>query len=1007
MPRFTTIPPLAPVRLQLSWGDDELLAWGWDGTPSVVGSRLVTAAYQVLGPLPRLGPSVPVAMHLPAGPTPVACLRLRGFDAVDALAAVVDGDRTSDAARFFARLARLAHLAVASRRVRPTVVLPAAAEVSPLLGVTAVGGGRLRWEPVLDESLDQRFRTLVDAAPPACFAAHPHPDRTVIARAALGALVDSIVRTTLGWSRWKPPVDGTRSALTAAARAVFGAGAKLDATVLVRHEQHAVAVERIARRLDQHLDRLHGVPVVSARARLSMPAHEQDDWRIGIELVDPDDTSRWCTAHDVWGRTPAAADLAGGDSAGGFAVLEAAVRRAADDLAACDPVLALLGADPQPGAVHLDLLEASAVLDRVDVIDRSGIPVLVPQQLVKAPVRVGATARPGSWSSSGGGQLGARALLDWFVTVDDQVVDEHVLERAAEAGAGLLAVNGRWVRIDPAWAKRMLERLANHRQHDTELDPLGLLRLLSESPDTAPRVEPGGGPTGAPGAGPPATTVSGTGWVGELLAGLPDARLEEAVEPSAFARTLRPYQRRALGWLQFLASLGLGGCLADDMGLGKTPTTLAHLASRPGPHLVVCPLSVVRNWQQEAGRFTPWMRVLVHHGGARARGDTFRHEVAQHDLVICTYGLAVRDVDDIASVRWTTLVLDEAQAIKNAHTRAARTARVVPAVQKVALTGTPVENRLGELWSILDAVNPGLLGSERRFNERWAAPIERDHDEDAAAHLRTLTSPFVLRRTKADKSLVPDLPDKVEQIAWATLTKEQATMYQAVVDQLLRDATLQTGFHRKGIVIAALTRLKQICNHPAHALGDGSRLGGRSGKLSRFDELVRDLLEADETALVFTQYREMGELLVRHLGEQFDLRVPFLHGGVAKSRRDTMVERFQLGEGPPLLLVSLRAGGTGLNLTAASRVIHYDRWWNPAVENQATDRAWRIGQDRTVFVHKLVCQGTVEERIAAIIDEKQQLAQLVVGTGEAWLSELSTDALRDLVRLGDDARGDR
>ncbi len=311
-----------------------------------------------------------------------------------------------------------------------------------------------------------------------------------------------------------------------------------------------------------------------------------------------------------------------------------------------------------------------------------------------------------------------------------------------------------------------------------------------------------------------------------------------------------------------------------------------------------------------------------------------------------------------------------------------------------------------ELWAILDAVNPGILGGLERFRKNFASPIERATDPeasaDAAARLRRITAPFILRRTKADKRLLPDLPDKIEQIAYAKLTKEQATLYQQVVDQLLVDAEQAKGMRRRGMVLAALMRLKQICNHPAHTLKDGSRLAGRSGKLTRFDELVTDLLDQGERALVFTQFREMGELLVRHINEQFSFDAPFLHGGVSRNRRDDMVDRFQDGSGPALLLVSLKAGGTGLNLTAASQVIHYDRWWNPAVEDQATDRAWRIGQTQTVNVHKLVCEGTVEEKVSQVIDDKRKLAAQVVGSGaesEAWMSEMTTDELRDLVTL--------
>ncbi len=470
-------------------------------------------------------------------------------------------------------------------------------------------------------------------------------------------------------------------------------------------------------------------------------------------------------------------------------------------------------------------------------------------------------------------------------------------------------------------------------------------------------------------------------------------------EPEDFVGELRHYQRRGLSWMGFLGRLGLGGCLADDMGLGKTATTLAHLSTRPGPHLVICPLSVVHNWYAESERFTPQLQVSIHHGNERARGDGAIGQLIPADIVVTTYGLLARDIDTLSSVRWGTLVLDEAQAVKNHLTRAAKAVRRIDAGQKLALTGTPVENHLGELWSILDAVNPGLYGSATQFNDRYAKPIQRNADPAATAALRSLTQPFVLRRTKADKTLLPELPDKIEQIAWSTLTREQATMYQAVVDRLLADAQAATGMKRRGLVLAALTRLKQICNHPAHAAGDGSRLAGRSGKLTRFDEIVDDLLEVGERALVFTQFREMGLLLQRHLRERLQMDAPFLHGGVSRGGRDRMVGGFQAGEGSPLLLVSLKAGGTGLNLTSASQVIHYDRWWNPAVEDQATDRAWRLGQDHTVLVHKMVCEGTLEERISQLIDDKRRLANSVLGTGEQWLTELSTDDLRSLVAL--------
>ena len=609
-----------------------------------------------------------------------------------------------------------------------------------------------------------------------------------------------------------------------------------------------------------------------------------------------------------------------------------------------------------------------------------------------------------------------------MVVGDDQISDAE-LARAAEAGSSLLHTGHRWVRIDPDELRRKRQQLNDlKRDHSTRRSRSN--SCGSPTTTTATRTTALVRFTGDAAKRP--TTESATfgddradpidlDWVRALLDGLPDEVFEETMESEDFVGELRHYQRRGLSWMQFLAKLGLGGCLADDMGLGKTATTLAHLVERPGPHLVVCPLSVVRNWSSEAQRFTPKLDVQIHHGSTRSRADglggtddTLFGTDPERQVVVTTYGLLPRDLEHLGSVEWSTVVLDEAQMVKNPNTKAARAVRQLRAGQKLALTGTPVENRLSELWSILDAVNPGLLGSLGRFREKFGTPIERNGDADAAARLRRLTQPFILRRTKADRRLLPDLPDKIEQIAYAKLTSEQAAMYQQVVDQLLADAEKSSGMRRRGLVLAALMRLKQICNHPAHALKDGSRLAGRSGKLTRFDELVTDLLDQGERALVFTQFREMGELLVQHVGEQYHFRAPFLHGGVSRSGRDRMVDSFQTGEGSPLLIVSLKAGGTGLNLTAASQVIHYDRWWNPAVEDQATDRAWRIGQHRTVNVHKLVCEGTVEERIGIVIDDKRKLADSVVGNSEAWLSELSTDELRDLVVLEHDhERSDR
>ncbi|MEY2958799.1 MAG: hypothetical protein RLZZ01_1367, partial [Actinomycetota bacterium] len=746
------------------------------------------------------------------------------------------------------------------------------------------------------------------------------------------------------------------------------------------------AVLRLAATLERYGAGLRGEPVVRGRIRLTLPEDALDPWLVDLELVHDADPGRWCTLADLRTGAPRAVDVAG--SVEHLDVLTGCADEVLDTVVAAVPTLAGLGSTEDGGALELDLDTAEDFLDaaprQLELLD---IELLGPEHLVRSTVRVRGTAS-GSPPDDRPQRFGREAIVEWSAVVDDTPLGAADLQRIEATGSTLMRAGHRWVRIDPAGVRRARRFLDDRTAQGPGSGAVDLLRWSAGVPDGASDE-----------AVPVEVVVSDEGsrsdWITTLLAGLPDDGLSEEMEPAEFHGELRHYQRRGLAWLRFLARVGLGGCLADDMGLGKTATTLAHLVDRPGPHLVVCPLSVVHNWEAECRRFVPGVSVVVHHGSDRAIGDSGPGA----DLVITTYGLLPRDVDALSAVRWNTVVLDEAQMIKNPNTKSSRAVRRLVADQKIALTGTPVENRLSELWAILDAVNPGMLGSQQRFRERFASPIERHRDTEVAARLRALTQPVVLRRVKADKRLLPDLPDKIEQIAFARLTREQSILYQQVVDRLLDDAEHLEGMQRRGRVLAALTRLKQICNHPAQALKDGSRLAGRSGKLDRFEELVTDLLDVGERALVFTQFKEMGDLLQRHLAERFELSVPFLHGGTSPRGRAAMVGSFQEGDGPPLLIVSLKAGGTGLNLTSASQVVHYDRWWNPAVEDQATDRAWRLGQTRTVNVHKLVCQGTVEERIGEVIDEKRSIADAVVGSGEAWLSELSTDELADLVRL--------
>jgi SNF2 family DNA or RNA helicase len=414
-------------------------------------------------------------------------------------------------------------------------------------------------------------------------------------------------------------------------------------------------------------------------------------------------------------------------------------------------------------------------------------------------------------------------------------------------------------------------------------------------------------------------------------------------------------------------------------------------------------MSLVGTWQREAAKFAPGLRVHAHHGPARPHGAELAERIAASDLVVTTYATATRDVEELESLPWHRLVLDEAQAVKNSRATHAQAVRRFVAGHRVALTGTPVENRLSELWALMDVLNPGLLGTADRFRARYAIPVERHGDTDAAEMLRRVTRPYLLRRVKTDPTIIDDLPEKIEITQHYRLTREQASLYRTVVDDMMEKIEDSEGIERRGNVLAAMTKLKQVCNHPAQLLHDGSSVGRRSGKVIRLEEILGEVLDEGDRALCFTQFTEFGHMLVPHLSARFDTDVAYLHGGTSKKRRDEMVARFQAGEGAPILLLSLKAGGTGLTLTAANHVVHLDRWWNPAVEDQATDRAFRIGQKRNVQVRKFVCPGTVEERVDEMITKKKALSEMVVGDGEGWLTELSTESLRQVFSLGQEA----
>jgi SNF2 family DNA or RNA helicase len=716
-----------------------------------------------------------------------------------------------------------------------------------------------------------------------------------------------------------------------------------------------------------------------------------DSWRVDFSLQSADDPSLMLPAADVWNGTTAYPEeelLTGlGTAARLFPALDAALREAA------------------PAQVTLDTAGALDFLRETGpLLAGAGFGVLMPDWARKARVGLRLTTRSSSSASSSSGRPSQFGLADivafrYDLALGDDVLTAEELAELAERKVPLVRVRGQWVELDDRHLKAALKFLEGKRSGTmTAAEALGTALGTDGRLGDLPLAE-----------------VDADGWLGDLLSGQADERLASVELPAGFRGTLRPYQQRGLAWLSFLGRLGVGAVLADDMGLGKTVQLLAvlwaerveHALVRDdsvSPTLLICPMSLVGNWQREAERFTPELTVHVHHGADRLAGAELAAAVAGADLVITTYQTAVRDLAALSEVGWSRVVCDEAQAIKNHLSQQAKAVRSLRGASRIALTGTPVENQLSELWSIMEFVNPGVLGTAKSFRERYALPIERFGSQDAARELRRVTQPFVLRRLKTDKSIISDLPDKQEMKVWCNLTQEQASLYAATVtDMLSRIDGASDDITRRGLVLATMAKLKQVCNHPAHLLGDGSRLPGRSGKLALLEELCEEIAAEGDKALCFTQYAEFGRMLQPYLSARIGCPVLFLHGGTAKKQRDAMVARFQEADEPVLFLLSLKAGGTGLNLTAANHVIHVDRWWNPAVEDQATDRAFRIGQRRDVQVRKFVCVGTLEERIDAMIEQKKALAEQIVGTGESWLTDLSTAALREVLTLAPEA----
>jgi len=702
---------------------------------------------------------------------------------------------------------------------------------------------------------------------------------------------------------------------------------------------------------------------------------------------------------------------------------------------------------PRPEFCELGDLEVYEFIKaRAWQLEDHGLGVILPSSLRPGVEEKKLGLKITALEPNAGQRLGMQTLLNyrWELAIGDMTISTQEFQQILAMQSPLVQVNGTWIALQPG-EMRSAQQLLTTPPSQT-LSVADLLRLGSGETQVMEKL--------------PVVSFEAQGVLEELLANLGrNEAIAPLDPPDTFQGQLRPYQARGLAWLAFLDRWGLGACLADDMGLGKTIQTIAFLLhlqhqqsllnqatgdqsnqslqiskssqllpskqtkkslSSHQPSLLLCPTSVLGNWEREVQKFAPTLRVRLHYGDKRSKGSNFAEAAQELDLIITSYPLMVRDWKTLHAVNWQVLILDEAQNIKNPDTKQSKAVRELKSQFRIALTGTPVENRLGELWSILDFLNPGYLGSRQFFQRRFALPIEKFGDRASLQVLRSLVQPLILRRLKTDRTIIQDLPEKQEMTVFCGLVPEQAALYQKLVDESLAEIDQLAGTKRNAMVLTLLMRLKQVCNHPAQYLKESisnqvnksnqsnqfnqselwQNFAQRSGKLKRLEEMLEELIAEGDSCLIFTQFAELGTLLQGYLTQQFQQEIFFFHGGTKKNDRELMVDRFQNDpNAPKVMILSLKAGGTGLNLTRANHVFHFDRWWNPAVENQATDRAFRIGQTRNVQVHKFVCTGTLEEKINNLINSKKQLAEQTVDVGESWLTELDTDQLRNLLVL--------
>ena len=933
------------VRLQASWSDGLVVVWAaGPHTPAADNAELADRLETIGGP--ALGWALHPAVVLPSG-VRAETLSIPVKDALGWLVAVGGGLGRNGVGSSVVWLGRVAVEAVR---------LVARGAVVPNLRVERAGDGKpaeaaVRWMPALvDESLVHDLA----AAMPGPVVAIEHADARATTLAVLGEVVNAVVSVAAGrLALPAPPPVVSSSADVAEAFITRLAGSSFKVPL--------GSVADVSRRFE-----------LWSRAVTSTTRP-----KLVVQLEPPDAGNAWLLT--VFGPGPNQRLLPIEQALGATSN----TRSIADEMARLERVFPVLlrPGELRRGQVVLSQHEAWELMTVTGgMLEAAGFEVRVPALSRRKPtpsLRLFA-------EMTGESVVGAHQLSNvrWSVMFDDVELTAAEVARLATEARPLVRSRGRWVELDRVDLKEAAAALAE--------------RASTKQMTGAEILRHGIGLEGSPLAG--GVLVEGSGWATELLARAKDVSTEPVTNPPGFVGELRSYQAQALAWLGFLDAAGLGGCLALDMGLGKTPTVLAHLARSPkgAPALVIAPPAVVGNWAAEAARFTPGLKVVVHHGGLRASAEELLAETTDVDVVITTYGTAVRDIDALASRTWGRVVLDEAQAIKNPANQSAQLLRRIPSGSRLALTGTPVENGLGDLWAILDFTNPGLAGTRPAFISQMSGEGE--------TALRALNGILVFRRTKSEPEVAAELPDKIDELDHCTMTPEQIGLYQAVLDKLIvEQAATDVGAEPKqGAILAAITALKQICNHPVAYSDDGQPLAGRSGKLSRLEEIMESVFAADERILIFTHFATWGRRLAEHLSTVFEMPIACYDGSLARGMRDRVVDEFQSGTGPGALVLSLKAGGTGLNLTSASHVVLYDRWWNPAVEDQARDRAWRIGQTRTVVSHRLVCPGTVDERVEEVVAGKRHIADLVLPKSSS-LADLDAQQLRVALGLRSDS----